>query len=261
MGKNCGIMAELTAFQYHPGASLLHRLDPRFKLGALGTAGLAMFQGGPAILGAASLGCAILASGARIPLANMVRELRHFGWLILFVVLARSFSAEGEPIFRFWGIGPTDEGIRDGLVAGWRLGLAATMGLLLTATTRSWEIRAAVALLLKPFPFVPHQRIAAMMGLLLRFIPRILLAAGETADAQRARCIENRRNPVFRLATFSVPFMRNIFSEANRLATAMDARCYAEDRSTPPLCACWSDWGFLAAIIVLSILALVVSRL
>jgi energy-coupling factor transporter transmembrane protein EcfT len=109
--------------------------------------------------------------------------------------------------------------------------------------------------LLKPFPFIPRKRVALMMGLLLRFLPLILSAARETADAQRARAIENRRNPVYRMVKLIIPLMRRAFLEADRLATAMEARCYTEDRVTPPIRTRSGDWVFLAAVSILSIAA------
>jgi energy-coupling factor transporter transmembrane protein EcfT len=121
------------------------------------------------------------------------------------------------------------------------------LGLLLTATTRVWQVKAAVEFLLSPVPFIPHKRVATMIGLLLRFIPLILSAAAETADAQRARGVENRRNPIFRMVKLAIPLLRKIFLDADRMATAMDARCFTELRSTPALRARSADWGFLAA--------------
>ncbi len=248
-------MAELTAFGYHPGASILHRLDPRFKLGGLIAASLTVLDSGIAALGLWSAACAILLVKTGVSMPRLLRELRYFGVLILFVFVARALSAGGDPLVRFWGIGPSRQGMMEGAVAGWRLGLVVLLGLLLMATTRSWQVKAAVESLLRPVPFIPHKRAATMIGLLLRFIPQILTAARETADAQRARCIGNRRNPVFRLVKLTVPLLRKIFLDADRLAVAMDARCYTEDRSTPLLAAAAGDWAFLAAVGALSAIA------
>jgi energy-coupling factor transporter transmembrane protein EcfT len=72
-----------------------------------------------------------------------------------------------------------------------------------------------------------------MLSLLVRFLPVILLRAGETADAQRARCVERRRNPAYRLRRFAVPLLRRVFLDADALAAAMDARCHTDHRSPP----------------------------
>ncbi len=249
-------MAELTAFRYHPGASILHRVDPRFKLGCLIIASMGALNGDAAALGLWSIASAALFAEMRMPLMTVARELRYFALLILLVVLARTLTAAGEPLIRFWGVALTRQGLIEGALAGWRLGLVVMLGLLFMAATRTWQVKSAVESLLKPVPFIPHKRIAAMMGLLLRFIPLILSTARDTADAQRARGIENRRNPVFRLIKLAVPLLRKTFLDADRLATAMDARCYTESRSTQPLFARGGDWAFLGAVCGLSFLAL-----
>ena len=261
MGEGGGVVAELTAFGYHPGDSILHRLDPRFKLGGLIAATLVVLNSGMAALGLWSAACAILLVETGVSRARLVRELRYFGILIFFVFVARALSAGGEPLVQFRGIGPSRQGMMEGVLVGWRLGLVVLLGLLLMATTRSWQVKAAVESLLRPVPFIPRKRAATMIGLLLRFIPQILSAARETADAQRARSIENRRNPVFRLVKLAVPLLRKTFLDADRLAAAMDARCYTEDRSTPPLSAAAGDWLFLAAVCALAAAALFLPRL
>jgi energy-coupling factor transporter transmembrane protein EcfT len=45
-----------------------------------------------------------------------------------------------------------------------------------------------------------------MMGLILRYVPVILNQASETAAAQKARAVENRKNSVYRLTKFGFPF-------------------------------------------------------
>ena len=84
-----------------------------------------------------------------------------------------------------------------------------------------------------------------MISLLVRFIPMILSQARETADAQRARCIECRKNPVVRLVKLTVALLRRIFEDADRLVVAMEARCYTEDRTGPSFSATRLDWAVL----------------
>ena len=46
---------------------------------------------------------------------------------------------------------------------------------------------------------------------------------------------------------FRIPLLRRIFSDADKLALAMESRCYSEDRSDPALSARRGDWLVLAA--------------
>ena len=84
-----------------------------------------------------------------------------------------------------------------------------------------------------------------MLSLLVRFVPMILDQARETMDAQRARCIECRKNPVFRLTALAVALLRRIFEDADRLIVAMEARCYNEERTGPAYRATRLDWAAL----------------
>jgi energy-coupling factor transporter transmembrane protein EcfT len=91
-----------------------------------------------------------------------------------------------------------------------------------------------------------------MMGLIVRFIPVILNQAKETAEAQRARCLENRKNPLYRLVRLGIPLIRGTFEQADRLIVAMEARCYTENRTDPALSASRKDWIALLVVILLS---------
>jgi energy-coupling factor transporter transmembrane protein EcfT len=142
---------------------------------------------------------------------------------------------------------------RPGLITGiricWRLFIIALLGFLFVYTTRSSDIKAAVEWYLKPFGFIPAKQIAMMMGLIMRFIPVILNQAKETAAAQRARCVENRKNPYYRLKWLGVPLIRRTFEQADRLIVAMEARCYSENRTDPVLCSTRKDWIALFILI------------
>jgi biotin transport system permease protein len=70
-----------------------------------------------------------------------------------------------------------------------------------------------------------------MIGLIMRFVPVILDQAKETSKAQRVRGVENRKNPVYRLIKLAIPLIRRTFESADKLAVAMEARCYSENRT------------------------------
>jgi len=88
-----------------------------------------------------------------------------------------------------------------------------------------------------------------MIGLIIRFLPMILDQARATAEAQRSRGMENRKNPVFRLIKFAVPLLRRTFENADRLAVAMDARCFNEERTEPELISRPADWAALSVVL------------
>jgi energy-coupling factor transporter transmembrane protein EcfT len=168
--------------------------------------------------------------------------------LLGLIFTARAFTTPGTPLPDLPWLPVSREGMQAGAVTVWRLFLVVFFGLLFVATTRAAAIKAAVVWFLRPFPGLPAQRIGTMLGLVLRFIPLVFLQAGATLDAQRARGVESRRNPFYRLTCFAIPFLRRLFLSADRFTEAMEARCYTEIRTDPVLLARPRDWWILSGV-------------
>ncbi|MFY9707062.1 MAG: energy-coupling factor transporter transmembrane component T [Desulfobacterales bacterium] len=241
-------MAQLNAFGYRPGRSALHGLDVRFKFFALFMLMLTAMNCGTLPLAVMSLISASVAQRLGLSLRGIFAELRYFLLLLVLVFAARAFSTPGAPLPDMLWLPVSREGMQAGAVTVWRLFLVVFFGLLFVATTRAAAIKAAVVWFLQPFPRLPAQRIGTMLGLVLRFIPLVFLQAGATIDAQRARGIESRRNPFYRLTCFAIPFLRRLFLSADRFTEAMEARCYTETRTDPPLSARTRDWWILGGV-------------
>jgi energy-coupling factor transporter transmembrane protein EcfT len=186
-----------------------------------------------------------------------LRGMHFFLMLLLLILGVRMVTTPGDPIIETKFFSITRQGILSGALICWRLAIIVVLGFAFVFSTRSFEIKAAMEWLFKPFVFIPGKRIATMMGLTTRFIPVILNQANETAEAQRARCVENRKNPVYRLIRLGIPLIRRTFERADLLAVAMEARCYTEDRTDPDLCATPIDW--IALLVMISICGLVFS--
>lgn len=251
-------MAELTTFCFQPGTSLIHKLDVRFKLLFLILTSLAGLGSGFTGLALLTALVTALIVHSRLPLKSGVRELRLFLILLLLILIARMFTTPGTALIEIKSIVATRSGLISGVLICWRLIVIALLGFLFIFTTPPSEIKAAVEWFLNPVAFVPGKRIAVMMGLTARFIPVILSQARETAEAQRARCVESRKNPLYRLMRLGVPLIRRTFEQADRLILAMQARCYSENRTDPVLSATRADWIALSVIVIIcgSILSL-----
>ncbi len=250
-------MAALTSFGFRSGTSLLHRLDVRFKLLFLILISSISLNGDFLRLGILTCLLTVLMVNSRLPLKSGLRELRFFLILLLLIMGARMVTTPGDPIIEIKFFSITRQGIFSGVLICWRLTIIVLLGFAFVFSTRSFEIKAAVEWLLKPFAFIPGKQIATMLGLTTRFVPVILNQANETAEAQRARCVENRKNPVYRLIRLGIPLIRRTFERADRLAVAMEARCYTENRTDPELCATRIDW--MALVVMILICGLVVS--
>ena len=245
-------MAHVDGFGFLPGNSTLHKLDPRVKLFGLAMLGLmAAAMGLPGITVLSALLIFYLI-GIGIPLTQLSVNT-GVGILMAAVLLTRTFSTEGPLLFRMGPAVATTRGLLEGIVFCWRLWFIAALGSLLTLTTRPSGMRAAVQWILRPLPFIPERRVSVMLGLILRFIPMVLRQARLTTEAQRARCVENRKNPLFRLTVFIAPLLRGIFLQADRMALAMEARGFSETRTDPELELAMRDRWAMVWIVILAV--------
>ena len=249
-------MAELTSFGYSAGDSLLHQIDARCKMVLVVLISLAGLNADLRALGLLTLILLGIIIRVRLPLAAAFKEIRYFLILLMLVFAARVLSTGGIPLIDLKFMTVSTQGIYNGILVCWRLALVIILGFALVSTTPPSDIKAAVQWFLKPVPLVPEKRVAVMMGLILRFVPVIFDQATETVEAQRARCVQNRKNPVYRLIRLGAPLIRRTFERADDLAVAMEARCFTENRTDPELAASKRDWIALMVVGGMSILVL-----
>ena len=228
---------------------MLHRLDPRVKLLSIILLSLVCLKLYFISLGIFTFLLMFLIFLTRLPLSSGARELRYFFILLLLIFIARVLSSGGPSILDLSFVSVSKQGLRDGLVICWRLAFIVLLGFTLITTTRPPQIKAAVQWYLKPVPFIPEKKVAMMMGLIPRFVPVIFDQAAETAEAQKARCVQNRKNPVYRITKLGFPLMRRTFERTDDLVAAIEARGFTENRTDPELIAHPRDWIALFAII------------
>ncbi|MBU0545358.1 MAG: energy-coupling factor transporter transmembrane protein EcfT [Proteobacteria bacterium] len=251
-------MAELTSFSYRPGHSFIHKIDTRFKLlfiVIIGFSSLKASMSGILLLSLIAV-CGLVMVG--ISLQQVVRDLYIFIFFLIFIFAVRAFSAGGVALTNPFGMSLTYDGLIEGSLVCLRIILIVLIGLLFTSTTRTAEVKAAIDWILRPFPFIPGGRVATMTGLMMRFIPVIMEQARETSSAQKARSIENRKNPFYRMVKFSIPLLERTFYNAGRISMAMEARCYSGKRTGQKLSSNINDWISLLVIISLCIISFLV---
>jgi energy-coupling factor transporter transmembrane protein EcfT len=230
-------------------------MDVRVKLLILVLLVFAILNAGPpGLLVLLGIQLGLLKFSLRLSLRGSIYSLRYFLLFLLSIIVLRGLALPDPPRSILSPPAVSGQGLREGLELALRMLSVVFSGMLVIATTRTAEIKAAVEWLLKWIPGVPAVRIGTMLGLLLRFMPLIFQQAGRTLDAQRARGVENRRNPLYRIMRFAMPFMRRTVESADRLALAMSARGYSERRTPPHLAAGRRDWILLAAASALVVL-------
>ena len=239
-------MTTLTPFHYREGYTFLHLLDARFKIILLILLSLSTLNTSASSLAILTFLIAFFMVSIRVHIFHLFRELRFFFILLLIVFIIRLLATPGDHLFQIFEITFTKQGMRAGLLVCWRLLLVVLLGYIFVSSTRISAIKSAVERLLAPIPFIPEKRVATMMGLIVRFIPVIFQKAQDVSEAQKARCVDNRKNPIYRLQVLTMPLMRGIFQDADKLAMAMTARCYDENQTIVPKKARPIDWLALA---------------
>lgn len=248
-------MALLTVFSFSPGKTWLHRLDARVKLAAMVMLSMAAMAANIHGLELLTLFLATVAISSRLRVIDALWQMRPMAFLFALIIVAQTLNAP-DPEWHLGSLGISFTGLRLGLRTCWQLGLVITASWLFVRTTAPGQIKIGIQRLLAPWPLIPEHRVAVMTGLLMRFIPLLLEEAATLSEAHRSRGIELRRNPIFRLISLASALLRRTFLRADRLAEAMQSRCYQEQRSDPPLVARSTDGLALAILCVLCLAAI-----
>lgn len=254
-------MGELTNHFFSDKSCWLCRIDVRFKMVFLVFLSLVIIKANFSGLLLLFLTQSLVFLASRSSIIKTIKDFRFFFFFLMFIFLAQTLSVSGKNLlFQIHlfslEIPITQEAVATAALVCFRLFLIVVLGYLFISSTLSSEVKMAVAWFLKPVPLIPENRVATMLSLLMRFLPLILQQAGETAAAQRARGVNNRKNPVYRFMKFTIPMLRRTFLRTNDLILAMEARGYSEKRTIKKLSANKLDWLSLVVVTTLSLLVM-----
>ncbi|WP_402464524.1 energy-coupling factor transporter transmembrane component T family protein [Isoptericola aurantiacus] len=184
--------------------SVVHRCGAGWKLLALCACSLGLLAvRSPLGVGAAVVGLGLLYAlagcGPRVLWAQ-VRPLRWFVPCLLVV--------------QWWLLGPLDAA-----VLGTRLVVLVALAGLVTVTTPTSEVLAALERAMRPLGrWFDADRAALVLALTLRSVPVLTALAGQVRDAQRARGREHD------VRAFAVPLVVGALRRADALGEALQAR-------------------------------------
>lgn len=227
------MLRDITLGQYYQADSVIHRLDPRVKLGTtiLFIISLFVFDGvGGYVTAALFLALVIRLSG--VPFRFMIKGMKSIVFLLSITVIFNLFLTPGEPIIRLWKLTVTLEGVRLAVLLSIRLGFLIIGSSVMTLTTTPNQLTDGLEKMLKPLNKVkvPVHEIAMMMSIALRFIPILMEETDKIMKAQLARCADFESGNLVKkaksLVPLLVPLFISAFRRANDLAMAMEARCY-----------------------------------
>nr|WP_319492848.1 energy-coupling factor transporter transmembrane component T [uncultured Desulfobacter sp.] len=223
----------MTLFSYRSGSTVWHTLDVRCKCLLVCMLSLTVLRTGlPGTIMCQGVLMGVLKTVGIGPI-KLLTQLKAFLLFLIVIFFCRWACTAGDPMVTVYGLKLTHQGFVSGSLVSLRFLAVMLMGLVLTVTTRSMEIKAAIQWFLGPVPFIPEKRVAVMAGLALKFMPLIFDNAKEVTYAVNARCGNLRKNPVRRLIQLSWPLLKKTFQSAEDLSLAMQARCYSENRTDP----------------------------
>lgn len=228
------MLKDITIGQYFPIDSIVHRLDPRFKIVITLIFIVMLFTGESFVcMGVSAVYTLIAVLLSRIKLKMFVKSIRPLmPFLIITAVLNLLFVSDGDVYFHWKFIKITSDGINVSVYMIIRIVLLIIGSSLLTYTTSPITLTDAVEKLLTPlkrFKFPVHE-LAMMMSIALRFIPTLIEETDKIISAQKARGAEidtgNLTNRAKNMVSILIPLFISAFRRADELATAMECRCY-----------------------------------
>ena len=228
------MLRDITIGQFFPGNSIIHRLDPRFKIVITLLFIIMLFWGSSAVcLGIGAVYTFMAIALSRIPLKMFWKSVKPLlPFLMITAVINLLLVSSGEVLWRWKFIKITDEGLNISAFMIVRIVLLIMGSSILTYTTSPITLTDAIERLLSPLKKLhfPVHELAMMMSIALRFIPTLIEETDKIISAQKARGAEIDSGSLGKrarnLISILVPLFISSFRCADELATAMECRCY-----------------------------------
>ena len=227
------MLRDITLGQYYQADSVIHRLDPRVKLGStiLFIISLFLFDNAAGYV-VAALFLALVINLSKVPFRFMVKGMKAIVFLLMITVVFNLFLTPGEPLLTIWKFRITKEGVSLAVLLAIRLSFLIIGSSIMTLTTTPNQLTDGLEKMLGPLKRikVPVHEVSMMMSIALRFIPILMEETDKIMKAQLARCADFESGNIIKrakgLVPLLVPLFISAFRRANDLAMAMEARCY-----------------------------------
>ncbi len=227
--------SEITFGQYCEGNSVIHRLDPRWKIVLSLMYIVVIFMsksvGAFILLLAASL---LFVIQTELSLSLVLNSIKPLFYVIIFTSVINIFWMTGDTLlFEIGFIHVYLEGIINAIMIVLRIILLiVATSVFLTYTTTPLALTDALEQLLSPLAkiHVPVHEFSMMMTIALRFIPTLIDETQKIIAAQTARGADFSTGNIVKrakaLIPILIPLFISAFRRADELATAMECRCY-----------------------------------
>ena len=229
------MLSDITLGQYFPGNSIIHKLDPRFKIICIVLYITALFCADSyAAFGAIAASTIIIVLLSGLNVGMVIKSLKPVLFILMFTIVANILWTTGEkPLFELWIVKVYPEGIRYAFLMALRIiCLIISTFVLLTYTTSPVALTDAIERLLSPFKKIglPVHEFSMMMTIALRFIPTLIEETGKIINAQKARGADFESGNLLKraksLVPILIPLFVSAFRRADELAGAMECRLY-----------------------------------
>ena len=220
--------------KYLPFNTIIHRIDPRFKILALIALLVVVFLPigfqGYLFFG---IFLFILVLIARVPLRSILKSIRTMLFMMLFLLVFNIFFIKtGEVIVSIGNFHIYSDALKQSLMIFTRLVYMITITTILTSTTKPLDLTAGLEFYLNPLKVIkfPSHEIAMVISLALRFIPTIMEEAERIMKAQASRGVDLKngtiKEKISAVVSLIIPLLVSEISRSTELANAMEARGY-----------------------------------
>ena len=231
------MIKNFTLGQYYNSGSVIHKMDPRFKLvEIIGLIVLVFLAPNFLGLGVIAVTTFVILFLSKVPISMYLRNLKPIIAIIILTALLNIFYVnEGNILVSWWIFTITDAGILKACFMASRIVLMIIISSVLTYTTTPTELTDAIESLLSPLKFIglgeAVHTLAMMMTIALRFIPTLTDETDKIMSAQKARGADMENGGLLKrikaLMPILIPLLFSSVRRAYELAEAMDCRCYS----------------------------------
>ena len=222
---------------YHPAVSMLHSLDPAYKIISFSFlfAAVVIFSSSIAGYFISALIILFLFYIAHVPVHPVLKSLWRFRAFFLTIFLMNSFFQPSEtPIFSFYFITFSFYGIAMGIRMVMCVAILTSLSALLTATTTPIAITKGLNALLHPLSYlhIPVKQAAEIISMALCLIPLIAKESEDIVMSAKARGLGSGsgklKDRALSMAPLVIPLFVQSFRRADEMAMAMEARGYSD---------------------------------
>lgn len=227
-------MNNIALGRYLPLNSIIHNMDPRYKLMSMLILMVTIFLPsgyiGYVIIGAFVLLALLL---AKLNFTMIFKAMKPMLFMLVFLTFVNALVLRtGYVLVDVFGFKIYSDAIFRTLYITVRLLLMIMVTTILTASTKPLDLTLAIEDLLSPFKRFgfPAHEIAMMISIALRFIPTLIDETNRIMKAQASRGVDLKegsfKEKIVAILSLIVPLFVSSFQRAEELADAMEARGY-----------------------------------